>query len=174
MKRITGLHVVDNISTWVGRIMAVLIFLIAGVTLYGVIMRYLVRDPIVWGSQVLLLLFIPVALLAGGYVLLVKGHVRLDVLYSRWSPRGQAISDAATFIVFLLFTTMLAWAAIEMAWESVKIREVSWYIFKGPIYPKKIALALAVVLLLLQGMAQFVRNIRLIKGKGVEEANSER
>lgn len=146
--------------------MAILIFPLAGITLYGVIMRYLVHDPITWGGQVLLLLFIPVALLAGGYVLLVKGHVRLDLLYSRWSPRGQAISEIATFVVFLLFTVTLAWASIEMAWESVKIREVSWYIFKAPIYPKKIAFALAVLLLLLQGVAQFVRNIRLIKGKG--------
>lgn len=172
MKRITGLHVVDNISTWVGRIMAVLIFPLAGVTLYGVIMRYLVHDPIVWGGQVLLLLLIPVLLLSGGYVLLVKGHVRLDALYGRWSPRGQAIADVATFIMFLLFTTMLAWATIEMAWESVKTMETSWYIFKGPVYPKKIALALAVVLLLLQGTVQFVRNIRLIKGKGIGKAGN--
>lgn len=155
--------------------MAALIFPLAGITLYGVIMRYLVHDPITWGGQVLLLLFIPVALLAGGYVLLVKGHVRLDLLYGRWSPRGQAISDIATFVVFLLFTGALAWASIEMAWESLKIGEVSWYIFKAPIYPKKIAFALAVLLLLLQGVAQFVRNIRLIKGKGGgEEANIER
>lgn len=174
MKLITGLRVVDNINTWVGRTMAILIVPLAGITLYGVVMRYLVRDPIVWGGQVLLLLLIPVLLLSGGYVLLVRGHVRLDALYSRWSPRGQAIADAATFIVFLLFTTTLAWVTIEMAWESVKIREASWYIFKAPIYPKKIALALAVVLLLLQGVAQFVRNIRLIKGKEVGEANSER
>lgn len=160
------MQVIDNISIWVGKIMAILIFPLAGITLYGVIMRYLVHDPITWGGQVLLLLFIPVALLAGGYVLLVKGHVRLDLLYSRWSPRGQAISEIATFVVFLLFTVTLAWASIEMAWESVKIREVSWYIFKAPIYPKKIAFALAVLLLLLQGVAQFVRNIRLIKGKG--------
>jgi len=174
MKRITGLHVVDNISTWVGRIMSIIIFPLAGITLYGVIMRYLLHNPITWGAQILLLLFFPIAVLAGGYVLLVEGHVRLDVLYSRWSSRGRAIADAATFIVFLLFTTMLAWASIEMAWESVKIREVSWYIFKAPVYPKKIALALGVLLLLLQGIAQFVRNIRLIKGKGIEEANSER
>jgi TRAP-type mannitol/chloroaromatic compound transport system permease small subunit len=176
MKRITALlHVVDSINTWVGRAVAILILPILGVTLYGVIMRYLVHRPTVWGGEVLLLIFVPVAVMAGGYVLAQDEHIRIDVLYSRWSPRGKAIANVATFAVFLLVFTILGWVTIEMAWRSVKVMEVAPSIFRGPVYPKKIALALGAILFLLGGMAQFIRNIRFIRGRGkIGEANSER
>jgi TRAP-type mannitol/chloroaromatic compound transport system permease small subunit len=176
MRGITALlHVVDNINTWVGKAMAALILALLGVTLYGVIMRYLVHRPTVWGAEVLLLLFVPVAVLAGGYVLAQNEHIRIDVLYSRWSPRGKAIADVATFVVFLLVFTVLGWVTIEMAWRSVTTMEVAPSIFRGPVYPKKIALALGVILFLLGGVAQFIRNIRFIRGRGkIGEADSER
>jgi TRAP-type mannitol/chloroaromatic compound transport system permease small subunit len=118
-----------------------------------------------WGAQILSILFVPLVVMGGGYVLREQEHVRMDVLYGRWSPRQCAIADAVTFIVFLVFTIMLAWMTIEMAWASVKIGEASWASFHGPIYPKKIALAAATVLLLLQGVAQFVRNLQLVRGE---------
>ncbi len=174
MKKImASVHAVDGINTWVGKTIAFLVLPIAGVSMYEVIARYVFNRPTMWAGQILSTLFVALVALGGGYVLLENAHVRMDVLYSRWSPRRQAITDVATFIVFLLFTTMLAWMTIEMAWASVKIKEASWAAFHGPIYPKKIVLALATVLLLLQGMAQFVRNIRFIKGRGIEGANSE-
>lgn len=153
--------------------MAMFILPIAGITLYGVIMRYLFHRPAVWVPQVLLLIFIPVAVLGGGYLIRINGHVRLDALYSRWSPRTQAISNAATFIIFLLFATMLAWATIDMAWTSTAMGEKTWYAFQGPVYPKKIAIALATVLILLQGVVQFVRTICFIRGKGTRGTDNE-
>lgn len=172
MEKIRALgNIIDNINTWIAKAMAILILPILGLTLFGVIMRYLVHQPLVWGSQVLLLIFIPVAVLAGGYVIYVNGHVRVDVLYSRWGPRGQAISDAITFIALLIFGIMLARTAIEMAWVSTIERETSWQIFHGPIYPKKIVFALSVILLLLSGITKFVRDIRTIMGKGMRDTD---
>jgi TRAP-type mannitol/chloroaromatic compound transport system permease small subunit len=167
-------HIVDNINIWVGRFMAILVLPLLGLTLFGVIMRYLVHQPLVWGAQILVLIFMPVAVLAGGYVLAVDGHVRVDVLYSRWGSRRKAIADAVTYLVFFLFVIILAWMATEMAWSSTVERESSWQIFHGPIYPKKIAFALAVVLLGLQGVVHFVRNIHAaIKGKETGKPDNE-
>ncbi|MBN1376621.1 MAG: TRAP transporter small permease subunit [Dehalococcoidia bacterium] len=157
-------RIIDKTNTWIAKAMAFLILPILALTLYGVIMRYVLHQPTVWGWQVLLLLFIPVATVSGGYVLSVNSHIRLDLLYGRWSDRGKAISDVATFVVFLFFTTMLAIATIKMAWDSAAIKETYGnYPFHGPIYPKKIALAIGVVLLLVQGIVNFVRNIHIIR-----------
>ncbi len=73
--------------------------------------------------------------------------------------------DVSTFIIFLLFTLALAYVTIQMAWDSTMMLERSWSVFKGPIYPKKIAVALATVLLLLQGIVQLFHNIGIIKEK---------
>ena len=174
LKKIMGLlRAVDNVNSWLGTTIAFIVLPIVGVSMYEVIARYVFNRPTMWGGQILSILFVALVVLGGGYVLLKDGHVRMDVLYSRWSPRRRAITDVATFVVFLLFTTMLAWQTVEMAWASVKIREASWAAFHGPIYPKKVALALATVLLLLQGISRFVRNIRFIKSPGIDGANSE-
>jgi len=167
MKTIMALvRVIDKINTWIARAMATLIVPLLGLTMYEVIMRYVVHDPPLWGSQALLLIWFPVALLSGGYVLRIKGHVKLDLLYARWSPRGQAISDMATFAAFLLFTGVLAVVAIEAAWKSTAMRELHMYwAWHGPVYPKRIVIAVAAVLLLVQGMAEFVRNVRTIMGR---------
>jgi TRAP-type mannitol/chloroaromatic compound transport system permease small subunit len=167
MKTIMALvRVIDKINTWVARAMATLIVPLLGLTMYEVIMRYVVHDPPLWGSQALLLIWFPVALLSGGYVLRIKGHVKLDLLYARWSPRGQAISDVATFAAFLLFTGVLAVVAIEAAWKSTAMRELHMYwAWHGPVYPKRIVIAVAAVLLLVQGMVEFFRNVRTIMGR---------
>ena len=174
MKKImAAVNAVYSINSWVGKSTAFTVLLIAGVSIFEVIARYVFNRPTVWAGQILSTLFIILVTLGGGYVLLKNEHVRVDVLYSRWSPRHQAMADVATFIVFLLFVVMLAWTTIEMAWASVKIGEASWAAFRGPIYPKKIALALATVLLLIQGLAQLIRRIQFIRTQRVEEVNSE-
>ena len=173
MKTIMALvHVIDKFNTWVARGMATLILPLLGVTMYEVVMRYVVHDPPLWGSQALLLIWFPVTLLSGGYVLRIKGHVKLDLLYGRWSPRGQAMSDVATFAAFLLFTGVLAVVAIEAAWKSTIMRELHMYwAWHGPVYPKRIVIAIGTVLLLVQGMAEFVRNVCTIAGR--KETESE-
>ena len=175
MKKIRALgHAIDNINTWLSKAIAFIVLPLVGISMYEVIARYAFNRPTMWSGQILSIIFVAVVVLGVGYVLLENGHVRMDVLYSRWSPRRQAIADVATFIVFLLFAATLAWQTVDMAWASVKIQEASWGAFKGPIYPKKIALALAVVLLLLQGIVQFIRNIWFIKkGQGIGETTSE-
>ena len=159
-------HLIEKIDTWVQVGITVILFFILGVTLYGVIMRYAFHAPPQWSSQILILLFIPVAVMGGGYVYLKDSHVRLDLIYSRLSTKGQAIINTISFLPFLLLTGILAKVTIQAAWRSTAMREVyTEFIFKGPVYPKKIALAIGVVLLLLTGVLLFIRNVRTIIDK---------
>ena len=167
MKIILALvHIIDKINRWVAVAMTALIIPLLVLTMYEVIMRYVVGKPPLWGSQGLLLLWFPVALLAGGDVLRIKGHVKLDLIYSLWSPRGQAISEVVTFAAFLLFAGVLSVVAIEAAWKSTAMRELHMYwAWHGPVYPKRIVIAVGAVLLFLQGLAEFVRNLLTILGR---------
>lgn len=85
----------------------------------------------------------------------------MDLLYNRWSPRSQKISDTTTFLALGLFIFIFAQAAIGMAWESTSIKESYMnYAFHGPIWPGKVIMAISAILLALQGIAIFTRNIR--------------
>lgn len=158
-------HGIDVINQWVARVMVVITIPLLMITFIGVIMRYVFHNPLIWVGQVLLLLYVPMLTLAGGYLLKTNQHIRIDLIYDRLSRRGKAISDVTTFVVFFLFVLVLAYVTIQMAWTSTMMLETSWSIFKGPVYPKKISVALATVLLLLQGIVQLFRNISIIRNK---------
>lgn len=164
---------IDRFNEWIGRIFTFLIFPLLAVSMYEVIARYVFNRPTIWAAQILSILFVTFVVVGGGHVLRHNGHIRMDVFYSRWGRRGRAISDISTFVVFLLFTSLLAWQAIDMAWTSVSIKETSWGAFKGPIYPKKIALALGAFLLFLQGIVKLRGDIRFITGQRLERNDNE-
>jgi TRAP-type mannitol/chloroaromatic compound transport system permease small subunit len=57
------------------------------------------------------------------------------------------------------------WAAANYAWRSILVGETAGSAWDPPVYPIKMALAIGVALLLLQGMAKFIRDLHLaIKG----------
>lgn len=163
---------IDLFNEWIGRIFRFLLIPLLAVSMYEIIARYLFNSPTVWAAQILSLLFVSMVAIGGGHVLRHDGHVRMDVFYGGMSKQGKAISDLCTFIIFFIFITLLAWQTIEMAVESVRIREASWSAFKGPIYPKKIALALGVLFLWLQGIVKLTKDIRTLKNKKIGSDNN--
>jgi len=156
---------IDAINLWAQKFGAVLLIPLLLVTLYGSIMRYVFNQPPNWGTQVLMLFFIPAAVLGGGYLIAVDGHVRLDLFTSRLSAKGKAIIDIVTFIAFVCFIVIFSWVTIEMAIRSTASLEFYWSAFKGPVYPKKIALALGSILVFFGGVSQLTHNILFLMGK---------
>ena len=104
-------------------------------------------------------------LLGGGYVLLTGGHVRMDILYSRWSRRRQAIVDVALFALFVVFVGSTLRSTIYHATMSTIMLQRSgttWHPYLGPI---KIIVVIGFLLMLLQGISQFIKSIATIRGK---------
>lgn len=105
-------------------------------------------------------------LLAGGYVLLHKAHVNLDLLYSRVSRRKQAILDLITAPIFFFIMVLFIWKGMDFTLISWKTLEHSSSPWGPPFYPVKTVIPIAVLLLLLQGMAKFIYDLFfVIKGK---------
>ena len=52
-------------------------------------------------------------LLGGGYSLQLDSHVRMDLLYSRWSPRTQARVDTVTSLLVIFYLIMLLFGGIS-------------------------------------------------------------
>ncbi len=110
-------------------------------------------------------LFSLVFLLGAGHTLASGGHVRVDVVYSRLSQRGRALVDAFGTLFFLLpFTVVGLW----VSWVPVRN---SWRLLEGspdpgglPRYPIKTMILVGFFLLLLQGLAELVKNLERLRG----------
>lgn len=100
-------------------------------------------------------LFSVMFLLGGAYTLKRDEHVRVDVLYARWSPRTRARIDVAGTLLFLIpfsiFVLITSWFPVSNSWA---IREMSPDPGGLPRYPIKTLIPVAFVLLLLQAVSQ--------------------
>lgn len=158
MKRI--LTIIDFVSEWTGRLISVFVFFLAFFLLYDVIARFVFNAPTIWCHELALHFFGAYAVLSGGYVLLHNGHVKIDLIYNLFSRRGRAIIDCFTYPFFFMFIGLLFWYGLQIGMRSFELKQtVSPSPFASPLWPVKLAVPLAAFLLLLQGLAQYIRNI---------------
>ncbi|MBA7704839.1 hypothetical protein ES703_113661 [subsurface metagenome] len=160
------LQFIDNLSDWTGRVSSFLIVALAFVVFYEVVARYIFNRPTVWAFETSAMLFGAYIIFGGAYTLYVRGHVNMDVFHERLSSRKKAIIDVITFCFFVLFCGALVWKGWGSAWRSLTIWEHSGSIWNPPITPIRLILPIGAFLLLLQGLAKFVRDaITMVTGR---------
>ena len=161
---------------WIGRVVSYLTLAMVLVGAYNAIVRYLGRYiGLNLSSNAYIELqwymFSLIFLLGAAYTLRRDGHVRVDVLYSRASPRTRAIVDIVGMVLFLIpFSLFVLWSS----WPSVRN---SWKVLEGspdpgglPRYPIKTVILVAFGLLLLQAIAEIVRRIWQLRTGALEGA----
>ena len=156
---------IDRLSTFVGQAFSWLIVVLTGLICWEVFSRYVFNTPHAWAFDVQIMLYGSLFMMAGAYTLAKNGHVRGDVLYGFFKPRTQASLDLLLYIVFFFPGVIaLAYAGYTFAEESWRINEHSSITADGPpIYPFKMIIPLAGIMLLLQGLVEIVRCIVCIR-----------
>jgi len=130
-----------------------------------VVSRYAFNRPTIWAWDINVQLVAAVALFGGAYALLQGAHVKVDVISLRLSPRKRAVLDMITSSLFFICIGVLVWKGWEQGILAVKQGEVMPGIFHPPLYPLKMALPVAAFLLFLQGVAKFMRDLAIARGR---------
>ncbi len=159
------LEFINTLSTWVGKAFGWSILILTFGVSYEVFMRYGLNSPTTWSYDIMYMMYGGLFLMAGPYTVSRDAMVRGDFIYRLWRPRTQAIVD---LILYLLFyfpgVTALIYAGYHFAYLAWRFGETS--IFSPiaiPIYPMKMLIPTAGVLLFLQGIFEVVRCIRCIR-----------
>ena len=157
------LRLVDGLSTACAWIASALALVLIVVTLFEVFMRYVFGTPTIWVFDVAYMVSGASVLLAGGHTLRTDGHVRIDFVSSRFSPRVQALVQAAFFALVILpalyLITAASWRKTWTAFLRGEVEAVSpWAPVIWPFYT---ALTVGLVALFLQVAAQLARNLVL-------------
>ena len=157
---------IDKINAWIGKIVSFMIPIVIGITVYEVVMRYVFNSPTIWVHETSDHLFAFSFLLGGAYTFSQGGHVKVDVLYNHFSERNKVVLDICTSSFFFLFIGLLLWKGGEMAWESVRLLERSQTPWGPYVFQVCLAVPIAAFLMLLQGLAFLMRDVRKPKGGG--------
>ncbi len=170
IKRIAAvLKLIDKISENVGKLFSYLIYIIIFIEVIEVIRRYIFNSPTTWSWELATMLFGAHFMIAGAWVLKEDKHVRTDVIYGRLSPRWKALLDLVFFTgIFFAFVGVLIWKSTSNAIFSWTINERTFSMWGPPFYPLKTVIAVSFILLGLQGLAKWIRDlIYVIKGEKI-------
>ncbi len=166
MPKVLGTYV-RFIDSFVARLWTVLRWITMGiicVLAYAVVVRHFLHTPSVVAYELCLFMMTGGFILAGGPLLLQDEHVRMDALYTRWSPKRRALTDIATFVLFgyivLMITTGIA--GTYGAYVNGLHTKSVW---GPPLWPLKAVITTGAFILLLQAIANLIRDIATIRGK---------
>ena len=158
---------VEKMNKIVGTISMYLVFAMMGILLYEPVARNLFDVSSIWAVEMAQFTMAAYYLLGGGYSMILKGHVRMDLLYGRWSDKKRAMVDAITciFLIFyLVFLLLGAYSSIEYAVMYGQRNRSAWAPYMAPI---KIIMGTGVLLMLLQAMATFFKDLAKARGEKI-------
>ncbi len=156
---------IDRLSEWIGKASAWLIPLLIAELVYDTIARYVFNAPTAWSYDISYMLYGAAFMGGASYTLLLDEHVRIEVIYEKVSRRSRAIIDAIGYVIFF-FPSMgaLLYFGTEFTIKSWKLLETSGEsMWSPPIYPFKTIIPITALLLILQGIVQFIRCLVSIK-----------
>lgn len=165
---VAAVRALDAFALWCGRVFCLLVVPLVVSLTYEVIARYGFNRPTIWAYDVTYMLYGAHFMLGAAYTLYRGGHIRTDIFYQNWSVRTRGVVDAVLYL-FLFFPGMALffWMGLQEALHSWDIREASdaspW---RPPIYPFKAVIPVATALLILQGIAEFLKSgYAAVKGR---------
>ena len=156
---------IDRANEWMGIVWGYSILLVTLAVIYEVVARTVFGNPTTWSNETVIYVSAVAYLLAGAYAHLHQRHVRIDLIYERLSPKLRVRFDIVTFVFFLIYVGALVWVGGHMAWDSINQGETTGTPWNPLIWPVKLAIPIAGLLLLLQGIANLLREIGLAERK---------
>lgn len=154
------LSAIDSLSEWSAKITGLVVVVVIGLVIAEVVLRYGFNSPTVWNAELVIYLCGYLYLMGGAYVLRLHEHVRVDVIYGRFRLRVRAILNMVAAIFFFAFLAVLIWKGGEWTWAALVGGKTSGSPWDPIIFPRRLAIPLAASLLLLQGVAKFIRDFR--------------
>lgn len=158
---------VDAVNRVVGRFAMYMIFAMIGLLLYSSISKTFFI-PAIWTLEIAQFSMAAFYLLGGAYSMQLHSHVRMDLLYSRWSPKGKAFSDSITAFCLVFYLVLLLYGGFSSTEYALQYKETSYSSWAPYMAPIKIIMTVGVALMLLQAIAIFFKDLARVRGNKID------
>lgn len=159
----------DATSRAVGRVVMYMIFGMIAILLFETVSRTFFNAPHIWSVESAQFVMAAYYLLGGGYTLLIGSHVRMDLLYNNWSAKKKAVADVITFFVALIYLVVLTYGGWQGIKYAIKYKQVTYSAWAPQVTPIKIIMQIGIVMMLLQLISEFIKDIAKVRGENIYE-----
>lgn len=155
---------IDGFTRRVGQVVAWLTFATVLICFATVYLRYVFHVGEIWLQELYAWTHVAAITMGAGYVLMRGGFVRVDLLYSRFSPRGRALVELlGTLFLMAPFLVMMATSGWSFFHASYLINEASqWENGLRALWLLKSTLLFFVFTVGLQGIAIIARALEVL------------
>jgi TRAP-type mannitol/chloroaromatic compound transport system permease small subunit len=155
---------IDALNEKIGFYGSYLVLPLIGVVGYEVLMRYGFNAPTSWAFEMTVFIYGVHYSLALAYAHKSDTHVSIDVFESRLSKKARTLLRIFTnTFLFMPTIGLLAFYTSQLAFFSWRQWEHASSSWAPPLYPYKTIMAIGFILLLLQGIAKLIQDIRSLK-----------
>jgi TRAP-type mannitol/chloroaromatic compound transport system permease small subunit len=153
---------IDRFNSAVGRYVAWWAVIAVFVYYYEVLARYVFNSPTNWVHESMFLMFGMQYMLCGAFAYREDQHVRVDVVYARFSARGKAVADIVTSVFFFVFILTMLWTGTRFAWDAIQLNEHSFTEWGVQYWPVKLMIPVGALLMTLQGLSKLIKDVAIV------------
>jgi len=167
-------QIIDRINDVIGRGIAWLTLVMVLVTFLIVVLRYAFSIGWIAMQESVVYLHALVFMLGAAYTLKQNAHVRVDIFYNKLGDRARAWIDLAGVLLllapFCLFIIVISWNYVSLSWSLLEGSRDAGGL--PAVFLLKTAIPVMAGLLMLQGIAQALRSILVLRGREFSTSDS--
>lgn len=164
----TYVRYVEALNRILGKFAMYLVFAMMGILLFSSVSRTIFNVPHIWAIEMAQFTMAAYYLLGGGFSMMLGAHVRMDVLYGRWTPKRRAITDAITIFCMIFYLAVLLIGGLSSTLYSLEYGQRNYSSWGPPVAPIKIIMVIGIFMMLLQAIATFFRDLAKVKGVSIQ------
>lgn len=157
---------VDSLNRRIGRFAMYLLFAMMAIMLWSSFTKFM-HIPAGWTLEMAQFTLVAYYMLGAPWTLQGEANVRMDLLYARFSRKGQAIFDVFTVFVMMFYLGVMLWGAVDSTLYAIDVGEVNPTAWRPVLWPIKAIISLSFFLMLLQAGAHLIRDIATIREEAI-------
>ena len=157
---------VEAVNRRVGRMAMYIVLVMAAVLFWSALSKTFFL-PSLWTLEMAQFAMVAYYLLGGPYSMQLDSHVRMDLLYTKWSPRTRTWVDCFTIVFLIAYLVLLLYGGASSTEYALKYGERAHSAWGPYMAPIKILACVGIFLMLLQAFAVLFRDIAKLRGEEI-------
>jgi len=163
---IAYVRLIDRLCMRVGRFAMYLLYVMMAILLWSSVTKAL-NFPAIWTLEMAQFTLVAYYMLGAPWTLQMDTNVRMDLLYMRYSPKGQALWDAFTVLALMFYLGVMLYGALDSTIYSFEVGERNPSAWRPYMWPLKSIISVAFGLMLLQSISILIRDIATLRGEKI-------
>lgn len=158
----------DSMGRAAGVLAMLLTFVLSAILLESSVARVAFGTSHIWSVELAQFVMAAYYTLGGAFSEQGDYHVRMDLFYSRLSPRARKIMDCVTAPILIFYLVFLLVGGIESTHWAIVHNQVNFSAWAPPMAPIKAVMTIGIALMLMQVLSSFFKDLAAVLGRSIE------